>query len=76
MLVCAACLQVRIFYTAPTLLRSLLQQGDEWVLRHDRSSLRVMGTVGEPINDHAWHWYHDVSAHAGGVSLGWACGPG
>mmetsp|Transcript_7614 Transcript_7614/g.16508 ORF Transcript_7614/g.16508 Transcript_7614/m.16508 type:complete len:668 (-) Transcript_7614:1182-3185(-) len=52
--------KVRQFYTAPTLLRSLLQLGDEWVTRHDRSTLRVLGSVGEPINEHAWHWFHEV----------------
>lgn len=54
--------QVRQFYTAPTLLRSLLQLGDEWPQKYDRSSLRVLGSVGEPINEHAWHWFHDVSS--------------
>ena len=48
------------FYTAPTALRSLIQQGDEWVKRHKRQSLRLLGTVGEPINPEVWHWYHDV----------------
>ncbi len=48
------------FYTAPTLLRSLLQHGDEYVTRYDRSSLRVLGTVGEPIGEHAYHWYKEV----------------
>lgn len=42
-------MQVRVFYTAPTLIRALMQHGDEPVKRHDRSSLRVLGTVGEPI---------------------------
>lgn len=50
-------LQVRQFYTAPTLLRSLMQSGDKWVQQHDRSSLRVLGTVGEPIGEHAWNWF-------------------
>ncbi|KAL6750699.1 acetyl CoA synthetase [Haematococcus lacustris] len=52
--------KVRIFYTAPTLLRSLLQMGDHHVKKHDRSSLRILGSVGEPINEHAWTWFHDV----------------
>eukprot|EP00798_Chlamydomonas_sp_ICE-L_P010566 gene10566-12221_t len=52
--------KARAFYTAPTLIRSLLQLGDKWVEQHDLSSLRVLGTVGEPIGAHAWHWYHDV----------------
>ena len=55
--------QVRQFYTAPTLLRSLMQTGDKWVQQHDRSSLRVLGTVGEPIGEHAWNWF---GAHAAG----------
>jgi acetyl-CoA synthetase len=49
-----------IFYTAPTALRALAALGDDFVRRHDRSSLRVLGTVGEPINPDAWRWYHDV----------------
>lgn len=48
------------FYCAPTALRLLLRYGDDWVLRHDRSSLRVLGSVGEPINHEAWHWFNDV----------------
>lgn len=52
--------QVSIFYTAPTAIRSLLQAGDEFVHATDRSSLRILGTVGEPINKEAWQWYHDV----------------
>ena len=51
---------ITILYTAPTAIRALAAQGDEPVRRHDRSSLRVLGTVGEPINPEAWHWYHDV----------------
>ncbi|WIA34698.1 hypothetical protein OEZ86_013011 [Tetradesmus obliquus] len=51
---------VRVLYTAPTLIRSLMQFGDHWVTQHDRSSLRILGTVGEPINPHAWEWYHQV----------------
>ncbi len=51
---------MRQFYTAPTLIRSLMHCGDEWVKAHDRSSLQLLGTVGEPINPHAWSWYHDV----------------
>ena len=52
--------QVNIFYTAPTALRALMGQGDEFVKRHDRSSLRVLGSVGEPINPEAWEWYYHV----------------
>ena len=51
---------VTLFYTAPTLIRALMAQGDDFVTRHDRSSLRVLGTVGEPINPEAWRWYHEV----------------
>ncbi|KAF9134613.1 acetyl-CoA synthetase [Linnemannia schmuckeri] len=47
------------FYTAPTAIRALRRLGDEWVEGHDLSSLRVLGTVGEPINPEAWHWYND-----------------
>ncbi len=51
---------ITIFYTAPTAIRALAAQGDEFVTRHDRSTLRVLGTVGEPINPEAWTWYYDV----------------
>ncbi|MHC4716315.1 MAG: acetate--CoA ligase, partial [Planctomycetota bacterium] len=46
------------FYTAPTAIRALIRQGDQWPGKHDLSSLRVLGTVGEPINPEAWMWYH------------------
>ena len=49
--------RVNQFYTAPTAIRSLMGQGTEWVEKHDLSSLRVLGTVGEPINPEAWVWY-------------------
>ena len=52
--------KVTQFYTAPTAIRALVAQGDEWVTSHDLSSLRVLGTVGEPINEEAWRWYHDL----------------
>lgn len=52
--------QVSLFYTAPTAIRSLLKEGDDYVTRTDRSSLRLLGTVGEPINVEAWEWYYDV----------------
>ncbi len=52
--------KVNQIYTAPTAIRALIAQGDEWVENHDLSSLKVLGTVGEPINEEAWHWYHDV----------------
>ena len=50
---------VTIFYTAPTAIRALMREGDEHVEKTDRSSLRVLGTVGEPINPEAWRWYYD-----------------
>jgi len=50
--------KVNIFYTAPTAIRALMREGESWVTRHDLSSLRVLGTVGEPINPEAWMWYH------------------
>ncbi len=52
--------KVNQFYTAPTAIRALLAQGNEWVTKHDLSSLKVLGTVGEPINEEAWRWYHDL----------------
>ena len=52
--------KVNIFYTAPTAIRALLREGDEWVKKTDRSSLRILGTVGEPINHEAWLWYYNV----------------
>ena len=52
--------QVNIFYTAPTALRALMQQGDAPVTRTSRKSLRLLGSVGEPINPEAWEWYHRV----------------
>ena len=50
--------RVSIFYTAPTALRSLMREGDSWVTKHDLSSLRILGSVGEPINPEAWIWYY------------------
>ncbi|MDX1485305.1 MAG: acetate--CoA ligase [Alphaproteobacteria bacterium] len=52
--------KVNIFYTAPTAIRALMQGGDEPVKKTSRESLRVLGTVGEPINPEAWRWYHQV----------------
>ncbi|MBW4024720.1 MAG: acetate--CoA ligase [Proteobacteria bacterium] len=52
--------KVEIFYTAPTAIRALMRDGDEPVKRSARTSLRVLGSVGEPINPEAWHWYHTV----------------
>ena len=51
---------VNIFYTAPTAIRALMGAGDDFVKRTDRSSLRLLGSVGEPINPEAWEWYHRV----------------
>ncbi len=51
--------KVNQFYTAPTAIRSLMALGMEWLENKDLSSLKVLGTVGEPINEAAWHWYHD-----------------
>nr|WP_150115264.1 acetate--CoA ligase [Pelagerythrobacter marensis] len=50
---------VNIFYTAPTAIRALMREGTAHVQKHDLSSLRLLGTVGEPINPEAWRWYHD-----------------
>lgn len=52
--------KVNIFYTAPTAIRALMSKGDEYVTGSDLSSLRLLGTVGEPINPEAWRWYHKV----------------
>jgi acetyl-CoA synthetase len=52
--------RVNIFYTAPTAIRAFIKWGDDWPKKHDLSSLRVLGTVGEPINPEAWIWYHKV----------------
>ncbi len=52
--------QINIFYTAPTALRALMAQGDEMVKKTSRKSLRLLGTVGEPINPEAWEWYYHV----------------
>ena len=52
--------QANIFYTAPTAIRALMKEGDEWPNKHDLSSLRILGTVGEPINPEAWMWYYNL----------------
>src|SRR4030043_557015 len=52
--------KVNQFYTAPTVIRALMAHGDEWVTKQDLSSIKVLGTVGEPINEEAWRWYHDM----------------
>jgi acetyl-CoA synthetase len=50
--------KVTVFYTAPTAIRAFIKWGEEWVRRHSLASLRLLGTVGEPINPEAWMWYH------------------
>jgi len=50
---------VSILYTAPTAIRAFIRWGDKWIKKHDLSSLRLLGSVGEPINPEAWIWYHD-----------------
>ena len=52
--------KVNVFYTAPTALRALMKEGDDWVTKYDLSSLKVLGTVGEPIKSPEWHWYFNV----------------
>jgi len=51
--------KVKVFYTAPTVIRSLMRLGDKWTKTHDLSTLRILGTVGEPINPEVWLWYYD-----------------
>ncbi|HBR06742.1 MAG TPA: acetate--CoA ligase [Desulfovibrio sp.] len=58
--------KVNIFYTAPTVIRALMREGADWPKKHDLSSLRVLGSVGEPINPEAWMWYHE---HIGSSSI-------
>jgi len=53
-------LGINIFYTAPTAIRAIARSGDEWVKKYRRDSLRILGSVGEPINPEVWLWYHDV----------------
>src|SRR5690606_34819676 len=62
--------QVEIFYAAPTALRALMREGDEWVKRTSRKSLRLLGSVGEPINPEAWEWYYQVVATWGQTETG------
>ena len=52
--------KVNTFYTAPTALRALAREGDDWITKQDLSSLRLLGSVGEPINPEVWLWYHEV----------------
>ena len=51
---------ITVLYTSPTAIRGLMRYGESWVKRHDISSLRLLGSVGEPINPEAWRWYHDT----------------
>ncbi|KAL5463409.1 hypothetical protein EMCRGX_G032302 [Ephydatia muelleri] len=53
-------LKITHFYTAPTAVRLLIKSGDEWVKKYNRSSIRILGCVGEPLNKEAWQWYHRV----------------
>jgi acetyl-CoA synthetase len=55
--------QVTVFYTAPTAIRTFIKWGDEWPKKHKMESLRLLGTVGEPINPEAWMWYREVIGH-------------
>ncbi len=55
--------RVNIFYTAPTAIRALMREGESHVAKHDLSSLRLLGSVGEPINPEAWRWYHENVGH-------------
>ncbi|MFB3040249.1 MAG: acetate--CoA ligase, partial [Candidatus Poribacteria bacterium] len=52
--------KINIFYTAPTALRALMKEGNQWVEKYDRSTLRFLGTVGEPIKEPEWLWYHNI----------------
>ena len=56
--------RVNVFYTAPTAIRAFIRWGEQWPLKHDLSSLRLLGTVGEPINPEAWMWYHKIIGKA------------
>ncbi len=55
--------KVTVFYTAPTAIRALMRLGDEWVAKHKLDSLRILGTVGEPINPEVWLWYREKVGH-------------
>ncbi len=56
--------EVNIFYTAPTAIRALMREGDSFVTKTNRSSLKLLGTVGEPINPEAWKWYYEVPGNS------------
>ena len=51
-------LKINQFYTAPTAIRALMACGDEWIDKYDLDSIKVLGSVGEPINEEAWEWYN------------------
>jgi acetyl-CoA synthetase len=55
---------VTVFYTAPTAIRALMRQGEEWPAKHKLNTLRILGTVGEPINPEAWIWYYEKIGHS------------
>ena len=57
--------KINLFYTAPTALRALMKEGDTWVEKYDRSTLRLLGTVGEPIKEPEWLWYYNVVGEKG-----------
>ena len=64
--------KVSIFYTAPTAIRAFMKWGDAWLEGKDLSSLRLLGTVGEPINPEAWMWYHEkIGEVAARLSIRW-----
>ena len=56
--------KVNIFYTAPTDIRALMREGDDYVTKTNRSSLKLLGTVGEPINPEAWKWYYEIPGNS------------
>ncbi len=56
--------KVNIFYTAPTAIRALMREGDDYVTKTNRSSLKLLGTVGEPINPEAWKWYYEIPGNS------------
>jgi len=55
--------KITVFYTAPTAIRALMRLGDEWPAKYKLDSLRILGTVGEPINPEAWMWYYEKIGH-------------
>jgi len=55
--------RVNKFYTAPTAVRLFMKYGEQWPEAHDLSSLKILGSVGEPINPEAWHWYYEHIGH-------------